>query len=116
MSAGIAGFFHLSFDNFRSPAFEINAGAVDTAHEGNLSSVFLNEFRNIVCGHDSLPDVDSHLDHVGNQSGRVGIAVMNDQLYAVIFVISVDLLIGGKQKFLEHSRGNKGGGLASQSS
>ena len=38
---------------------------------------------------------------------------MNDQLYAVGFIVAVNLFISRQDKFFKHSRRNKGGSLAS---
>ena len=111
LAACVAGFsYSLSYD-LSGPAREVDCSAVDSAHEGDLSAVLLYQLGDVVGVHYTLPYVDAHVDHVGNERCRVGVGVMNYQLYAVALVVSVDLLVSRLIELSEHLRGDERGDL-----
>ena len=87
-----------------SPVVNVDHGVVDLAPEGDLRSVLLDELLDVVGASGSLPYVDTHLDHAGNEVGSIGVAVVYDVLYAVALVVAVDLGECGNDEFIEHFR------------
>ena len=72
-SVFIAGSFDLSCNDISGPAFIIHFGTVNPAHERNFAAVLFNQFRYPVGGHDALPDVHAHIDHIGHKGSCIGI-------------------------------------------
>ena len=107
-----AGPVHFAGHILGLPAGVVDGGAVHAAHEGDLAAVLLDQFRNIVGGHDALPDVNAHVDHVRHQGGGVGIGVVDNELHAVVLIILVDLHVAGLDELPEHLGGQEGGLLA----
>ncbi|VTR66321.1 hypothetical protein DESC_480031 [Desulfosarcina cetonica] len=112
LAAGLTGSFHMFGDFRRIPVLMIQGAAVDFAHEGDLATVLLDQVRGVVGGHDALPDVDAHLDHGGHQVGGIGIAVVHDQLHAVILPEPIGSFVGFQVKLIEHGRRKERGDLA----
>ena len=93
---------------FRRPVGSVDGGTVNTAHKSYLTSVFFNQFRNVVGTHSSLPDINPHINHVWNQCCSVRITVVDNQFYSMRFIIAVNLFVRRQNKFLKHGRRNKG--------
>ena len=112
LAALTAGPVNFSCHDLVGPAFVVDGCGVNTAHEGDFAAVLLDQLGDVVGVHDTLPDVDAHVDHVGHQSGGIGVGVVNDQFHTVGLVVAVDLLVGGLDELTEHGGRQEGGDLA----
>ena len=51
-------------DLFACDVSSIQNAVVKITHDGDLGTLFFNQFRIVVCGRSTLPNVDTHVDHV----------------------------------------------------
>ena len=56
----------------------------DATHEGDLVAVLLDELHQIVGGHNTLPYVDAHLDHIVDQIDAEAVSMVEDELNTVV--------------------------------